>query len=869
MRPSLLFLLLLMLLGFKTSTLAGLLLLTGAIARAQAPMPLPTHTVRSINPTDTDFRDLAFLKAEIGPARVVMLGEPSHGEGNVFEAKIRLLRFLHEQMGFTTVAFESGFYDLHKAQQALEAGQPAQEALGNSVFPIWTGTQEFQAVLPLVGKGGLRVAGFDPQLTGEYSGELVDDLEAFLAPNKSAAVLNYDYLEQVIGFMGEHFSFVPTTTLPEFEQEMAKAARLVDKAAASSDAKRRAEAAFWQQCLRSLLAQARNYAVNDPSGKTEAEFKARDSNPRDAQMADNLLWYLKQHPQEKVVCWAALPHLANKTEVLENGEIKEYRPMGRVVKAALGPDQVYILGTLSGGGTHQFSILPLRSVPAPAAGTLEAELLAQPAEYAFVSLKHDAAERVLTTYAFEYTPLTGPWSEVVDGFLFLRAVNPPHFGSSVAAALVAANMNSAAARTAPSALNPATRPLRVRTGVASAAGTAVRGVVLDRKTGRPVPYASVSVPGQGVGTVADGEGRFMLPGAGPGTVQVSSVGYATASVKPAAGGTLLTVRLVPAAYELQDVQVRGESLDPRKIMKKVLAALPKNYEQQDYTAEVYARRRLLSFDTLTYDVEYVSQVLEPAGYRDWAGGRLGLGPSETHRVREFRALKSPPLSKGNRYAYGLLTGGEAFFSSGADPVRISPLFKTSTLGKFRLHLDSVLTRAGETVYLISFAAKRANHRSTGSYLTTEYTGRLCIQQNNYAVTRYEALWQTDTVTRNAVARKVYGRKTLVAKLYTGIFDDARTDHVVDYAPAANGRYYARHSVGQSLNSGHFLGGRAFHRQSSCELFFSPLPIGTPLPPLSANINPTIDPRSAGHELFQLQFTDYHPEFWQTYQRPMK
>ena len=160
MRPFHLFLLL-MLFGFKTRALAGLLLLAGAVARAQAPT-LPTHVVRSIAPTDTDFRDLEFLKAEIGPARVVMLGEPSHGEGNVFEAKIRLMRFLQQRMGFTSLAFESGSYDLYKAQQELDAGKSAQEALANSVFPIWTGAQEFQAVLPLIGKGGLRVAGFDP-----------------------------------------------------------------------------------------------------------------------------------------------------------------------------------------------------------------------------------------------------------------------------------------------------------------------------------------------------------------------------------------------------------------------------------------------------------------------------------------------------------------------------------------------------------------------------------------------------------------------------------------------------------------------------------------------------------------------------------
>ena len=174
---------------------------------AHAQAPLPVHAVRTIDPADTDFRDLEFLKAEIGPARVVMLGEPTHGEGNVFDAKIRLIRFLQEHMGFTTLAFESGLYDLHKAQQELEAGKSAQEALGNSVFPVWTGTREFQAVLPLLGPGKLRVAGFDPQLSGDYSDDLVDELQAFLTPEKGSAFLNYDLLEEVISFMRRRFAF--------------------------------------------------------------------------------------------------------------------------------------------------------------------------------------------------------------------------------------------------------------------------------------------------------------------------------------------------------------------------------------------------------------------------------------------------------------------------------------------------------------------------------------------------------------------------------------------------------------------------------------------------------------------------------------
>ena len=202
-------------------------------------------------------------------------------------------------------------------------------------------------------------------------------------------------------------------------------------------------------------------------------------------MADNLLWYLKQHPREKVVCWAALAHLANRTDHFDTAEMQAYRPMGRALKDALGPDQVYILGTLAGGGSYGAWADPPTPVPTPAAGSLEAELLAQPADYAFVSLKHDAPGRVLTTYAVEYTAMQAPWSEAVDGFLFLRSVQPTHPATLVAATGAgAAADTSARAHARANALSPVLAPRQVRTATA---GTTVRGVVLDQKTKAPVP----------------------------------------------------------------------------------------------------------------------------------------------------------------------------------------------------------------------------------------------------------------------------------------------------------------------------------------------------------------------------------------------
>lgn len=143
-----------------------LLLIINAVVHAQttpaAPPTLNYHSVRSIDPTDTDSADLEFLTKEIGDAQVVFLGEPSHGEGNVTAAKGRLIRFLQQRLGFTTVAFESGFYDLHQAQRAIDAGKDARHALKQGIFGVWTDTREFQPTLDFLATGKMRVAGFDP-----------------------------------------------------------------------------------------------------------------------------------------------------------------------------------------------------------------------------------------------------------------------------------------------------------------------------------------------------------------------------------------------------------------------------------------------------------------------------------------------------------------------------------------------------------------------------------------------------------------------------------------------------------------------------------------------------------------------------------
>jgi hypothetical protein len=58
-----------------------------------------------------DFSDLAPLADFVGNRRIVLLGESGHGVAEFNHLKVRLVKYLHEELGFDVVAFESSFYE--------------------------------------------------------------------------------------------------------------------------------------------------------------------------------------------------------------------------------------------------------------------------------------------------------------------------------------------------------------------------------------------------------------------------------------------------------------------------------------------------------------------------------------------------------------------------------------------------------------------------------------------------------------------------------------------------------------------------------------------------------------------------------------
>lgn len=95
---------------------------------------LAVKTVRA----ERGFEDLAGLAAMIGDARVVGLGEGTHGTREHFQMKHRLLEFLVEKMGFSIFAIEAGAPEAQELDAYVLGGAGDVERLiGGMYFGTW------------------------------------------------------------------------------------------------------------------------------------------------------------------------------------------------------------------------------------------------------------------------------------------------------------------------------------------------------------------------------------------------------------------------------------------------------------------------------------------------------------------------------------------------------------------------------------------------------------------------------------------------------------------------------------------------------------------------------------------------------------
>jgi erythromycin esterase-like protein len=133
------------------------------------------------------FADMEPLRKVVGNARIVELGEATHGTREFFLLKHRMLEYLATQMGFTIFGIEANMPEAYRLNEYVLTGKGDPVTLLKGMY-FWT--WDTQEVLDMIrwmraynasGKGRLQFTGFDMQ-TPTVAAQIVDDFVAKTEP---------------------------------------------------------------------------------------------------------------------------------------------------------------------------------------------------------------------------------------------------------------------------------------------------------------------------------------------------------------------------------------------------------------------------------------------------------------------------------------------------------------------------------------------------------------------------------------------------------------------------------------------------------------------------------------------------------------
>ena len=403
--------------------------------------------VRTIDFADEDFSDLEPLGKAIGDARLVQLGEPSHGAGSCFAAKSRIVKYLYRRLGFDVLIWESGLYDVALAEAGMRGSDDAMTAARRGVFTLWSMAAEVKPLFEYIKASQatvrpLEMAGFDMQVTADGStARFAEDLRDFVGALRDPALRARASAsaEQALAARGRLMAGKFTSqddldVLAAATKELG--ALIADNRAALDQIRGHLDTGFMARAVENMGADA---AFRGEFAKAPATTAVRES-MRDAINAQNLRWLVEErYAGRKAIVWAHDVHVmkawydSNFRNVHLRAQPGDMKPTGVFTAEWLG-SRVYTLGMTTFAGEDGFSMGgPATPVTPAPDGSLEAHLHGLGHAYAFVDFRDGGnnplrKSQTIRLPKYDANTVADP-SRVYDGIFYIdrmaRATRAP------------------------------------------------------------------------------------------------------------------------------------------------------------------------------------------------------------------------------------------------------------------------------------------------------------------------------------------------------------------------------------------------------------------------------------------------------------
>jgi len=272
------------------------------------------HPIQSFNPSFENIQDLETFGELIGDAKVVALGETTHGSSEIFQMKHRLIKYLNQHKGFDIFSIEANMPEAYKVNEYTLEGKGNPEDLIKGMY-FWTwSTHEMLALVEWMKEQNktdnkIQFTGFDMQ----YYQESINELKNGFAEN-STLVKGIEELEFILNTVKKNAKGSVGITIQEPDKSRTEEIISAIKKSIEGWNENKTQKAWLSQNVR---------LVEQFLGKTYFS--------RDKFMAENLEWINEQNPDSKIAIWA------------HNGHIKKVgNSMGKILAQSLKEDYLSV-----------------------------------------------------------------------------------------------------------------------------------------------------------------------------------------------------------------------------------------------------------------------------------------------------------------------------------------------------------------------------------------------------------------------------------------------------------------------------------------------------------------------------------------------
>ncbi len=393
-----------------------------------------SFTIDSVT-DDSSFTDLQFLKSLLQNRRLVQLGESSHGVMEFNQIKVRLIKFLHEEMDFNVIAFESGIFECYYGNRNIVFQTP-DSLMKNCIFGVWHTDEVVELFDYIISTQStatpLILAGFDTQFSGQFRTMRPLFLREMILPiDTDYADEIFEFDDKIVNYSSregyENFKDYVKQNISYLKQFYLSIIDYIDNNIDSLANKNNND-------LKSVLLVRQSLLSTTKYLDQIIVVPLEGSLIRDEGMADNLSFLIEAiYPDQKIITWAHNGHILHANPKVQRFQGYNKRRMGSWVSERYR-SSLYTIALYMYGGQAARNDQRIYDITRPLDNSLEVVCNEASGEFIFVDMLNQV-EVEGNSWMFTMTPVKswGLYEEKMvprdqyDAILFIKTVHPPDY----------------------------------------------------------------------------------------------------------------------------------------------------------------------------------------------------------------------------------------------------------------------------------------------------------------------------------------------------------------------------------------------------------------------------------------------------------